>query len=203
MIGYDEWMRRLCLHEAGHQCVADAFGWKLGGVTVRGGSSSDGCSIIFPPMAPVPDFDHTLPFTMWPLDVQGNVMQRTVIALAGDLAMIMFGAVPAGRSESAVSERAADLAGSGPEPSGDVLARLREVVSAEGEIADDDASRVAKMARIAHVGDLPGAQAFIEYATTQATQAVARQADRIGKLADWLLLTDTLSGPQVAAMLRE
>ena len=106
---YTDWLRRLAWHESGHQVIAKTLGWELGGVTVRGGETANGCGIVEPPLIDVPPFDHHRPFVQWPAAVRANIEQRTLICLAGDLASVLRGAEPQARVLPSVSEQAVDL----------------------------------------------------------------------------------------------
>src|SRR5258706_2198384 len=89
----------VCLHEAGHQAVAVAFGSEPGGLTVDGGQTLDGCSFHrapeLPPgvveAAPAPGWDGR-PFIAWPPRMRGALEAYVVILMAGQVAELMLAA---------------------------------------------------------------------------------------------------------------
>lgn len=200
------------LHEAGHQVAAHAFGYRSGGVTVRGGTSLAGCSFHLPDVPPeaveaigAAIFDGR-PFITWPAATRGALEIQAVITMAGQADELVLAApAPAARRLPApVAEQVEDLAAELPGveaagPSAGLLATFARSVDDPDVVSD--AEQIARRARAIHYDDPAAMGCWLRFLETSARGLVVAEAARIRRLADVLELQHSLSGEQVAAVL--
>lgn len=194
------------LHEAGHQCVAAALGRTLKGVTAASGTHLAGCARSV--VRPVPEVVWGLvnveqPFCLWPSEVRSGLEDDVLVWIAGDLASLLLAPPKSGRQVPTIVERAAaeveQLVATAPEPSQAELAALCVIVDTPGL---SDADQIARTAWMTHGRDLASANAWLGYLEAQCRAVIATQAGNIQAVARALALRRTLSGEQVAALLR-
>lgn len=198
------------LHEAGHLAVGRAFGWSATGVTVEPGSCFAGFARQVP--QPVAEaawdrLDVELPFVLWPAEVRGLFESTVIVSMAGDLSALMLApprlARP-GRVEATIAEQAEErfeaLAALPESAPADVEA-IRKVVDTPGP---SDAAKVAELTFAAFgLDNHAGAATWLAFCEQQCRSLIAAEARRIEHMAAVLAVRHTLTGEQVAAVLRD
>lgn len=145
------------------------------------------------------------PWVAWPASTRAGIEGYVVTLMAGEMAELMLAPPRLGRAEPGIAERASDQAAELvidlPAPLGAVaeVAAIRAVLDVPD---DDDQTKIAKLARSAHWPDHGSAAAWLAYLAAQARRLIAAEAARIERLSEALAIRDTLTGEQVAALLR-
>lgn len=175
-------------------------------MTVAAGTHFLGCARYAPP--PLPDsawdgFDAGAPFVAWNAQIRAHFEADMLKSLAGGLAELLLAPPRVGRQMPTVVDQAAEQVealAALPEPAPADVAVIREIVDTPGP---SDMDTVAKLVWAAHGPDLAAGSAWLRWLEAACRSLIlARQAD-IERLAAVLTVKATLSGEQVAALLRQ
>lgn len=199
---------RLNRHEAGHVVIGQAVGRSPRGVTVRGGTRWAGCARSAAP--PIPDelwaeCGAERPFVSWPAPIRAQIEGEVVMLMAGELSALMLAPPSLGRTEPTVVEQAIEQAAvlaTEDAALPEVRAQVEAITADLDEIADDDQTKIARLAWLAHGPDHASAAAWLTYLAAQCRALITVEAARIIRLSEALAIRDTLTGDQVAALLR-
>jgi hypothetical protein len=190
-------------HEASHVVIGTRLHFEPVAVTVEPGSASYGCAHMKAP--PVPDaairaMNWSAPYLMWPALIREDLERRVCYNLAGKLGELML-APPEGyqRQEETITEQAMEIAAALPATEAD----LQWAATVVHGPLETDTEKVAKLVRIAHRDDLAAGQRWLEFLEAMTRQMVLRYAPEIERLARVLEAEHILSGPAIAALLRD
>ena len=186
--------------------VARCLGWDSRGVTVAAGTHRLGCARYAPP--PLPDsawdgFDAETPFAAWNPQIRSHFETDMLACLAGELAELMLAPPRAGRQMPTVADQAAEQVealAALPEPPPADVAVIRKTVDTPGQ---SDTETIAKLVWAAHGPDLAAGSAWLGWMEAACRSLILARRAEIERIAALLTVRHTLTGQQVAALLRE